>query len=86
MKLQPDDGPGSSLSIEPRFRRCSEISSEFARRFVERIRKLVGSMPEEDQMTYRKNVGGYRIGGRFGLQPKKIGSGCQCALRRRTRE
>ncbi|RWV89435.1 hypothetical protein BHE74_00012423 [Ensete ventricosum] len=40
MKLQPNDGPGSSLSIGPGF---SWISSEFTRRFTEGIRKLAGS-------------------------------------------
>ncbi|RWV77886.1 hypothetical protein GW17_00061229 [Ensete ventricosum] len=42
-KIVEDDGPGSSLSIEPRFGRCSGISLEFARRFAEGIGKLVGS-------------------------------------------
>ncbi|RWW42502.1 hypothetical protein BHE74_00051949 [Ensete ventricosum] len=44
MKLQPDDGPKSSLSIGSGFRRCSGISPEFARRFVERIGELVENM------------------------------------------
>ncbi|RWW04933.1 hypothetical protein GW17_00031816 [Ensete ventricosum] len=44
MKLQQDDEPISSLSIGPGFVRCSEILSEFARRFVEGIRKLTGNM------------------------------------------
>ncbi|RZR77948.1 hypothetical protein BHM03_00003158 [Ensete ventricosum] len=44
MELQPYDGPRSSLSIGPGFGRCSGISPEFARRFVEGIRKLVGNM------------------------------------------
>ncbi|RRT63827.1 hypothetical protein B296_00014022 [Ensete ventricosum] len=43
MKLQPDDGPRSSLSIEPGFGRCSGISSKFARKFVEGIEKLAGN-------------------------------------------
>ncbi|RRT34124.1 hypothetical protein B296_00049995 [Ensete ventricosum] len=34
----------------------------------------------------RKNAGGYRIGRRFGLHLKKIGSGRRCASRRRTQE
>ncbi|RWV86476.1 hypothetical protein GW17_00051626 [Ensete ventricosum] len=44
MELQPDHGPRSSLSIRSGFRRCSGISSEFAKRFVEGIRKLAGNM------------------------------------------
>ncbi|RWW63934.1 hypothetical protein BHE74_00028865 [Ensete ventricosum] len=44
MELQQDDEPISSLSIGPGFVRCSEILSEFARRFVEGIRKLTGNM------------------------------------------
>ncbi|RWW09128.1 hypothetical protein GW17_00027400 [Ensete ventricosum] len=43
MKLQSDDEPRSSLSIRLGFRRCSGISLEFARRFVEGIGKLVGN-------------------------------------------
>ncbi|RWW41704.1 hypothetical protein BHE74_00052800, partial [Ensete ventricosum] len=43
MKLQPNDGPKSSLSIGPRLGRCSEISSKFIRRFTEGIRKLAGN-------------------------------------------
>ncbi|RRT31607.1 hypothetical protein B296_00042677 [Ensete ventricosum] len=66
MKLQPDDGPGSSLSIGPRFARCSEISLEFARRFVEGIGKLAGNtlgdQRGEDQKTRCKYARGYRIG------------------------
>ncbi|RWW83402.1 hypothetical protein BHE74_00008096 [Ensete ventricosum] len=46
----------------------------------------VGRLPEEDRKTHCKNAEGCRIGGRFDLHPKKIGSGRQCALRRRTRE
>ncbi|RWV79789.1 hypothetical protein GW17_00059025 [Ensete ventricosum] len=44
MELQPDDEPRSSLSIRSRFGRCSEISSEFARRFAEGIGKLARNM------------------------------------------
>ncbi|RZS16157.1 hypothetical protein BHM03_00048117 [Ensete ventricosum] len=65
-KLIGNDGPGSSLSIGPRFGRCSGISPEFARRFAEGIGKLTGNMPGdhrgENQRTCRKYVGGYRIG------------------------
>ncbi|RWV76872.1 hypothetical protein GW17_00062394 [Ensete ventricosum] len=43
MELQLDDGARSSLSIRLGFGRCSEISPKFARRFVERIRKLAGN-------------------------------------------
>ncbi|RWV88367.1 hypothetical protein GW17_00049551 [Ensete ventricosum] len=39
MELQPNDEPRSSLSIGPGFKRCSGISSEFARRFVRRDRE-----------------------------------------------
>ncbi|RZR74150.1 hypothetical protein BHM03_00032668 [Ensete ventricosum] len=49
MKLQPDDGPRSSLSIRPRFGRCSGISSKFAKRFAEGIKKLAGNMPGDHQ-------------------------------------
>ncbi|RRT60315.1 hypothetical protein B296_00026159 [Ensete ventricosum] len=65
MKLQPDDGPGSSLSIGPGFGRCSRISSEFARRFAEGIGKLdrntQGDHQGEDQKTCCKYDKGYRI-------------------------
>ncbi|RWV84465.1 hypothetical protein GW17_00053821 [Ensete ventricosum] len=54
MKLQPDDGPRSSLSIGPGFRRCSEISPEFARRFAEGIGKLVGNMSGD---YWKKTIG-----------------------------
>ncbi|RWV90229.1 hypothetical protein BHE74_00032704 [Ensete ventricosum] len=53
MELQLDDGPRSSLSIEPGFRRCSGISSKFARRFVEGIGKLAGNTPGDR----RKKIG-----------------------------
>ncbi|RWW71694.1 hypothetical protein BHE74_00020546 [Ensete ventricosum] len=99
MELQPDDGPRSSLSIEPRFRRCSGISLEFVRRFAEGIGKLAGNMLGDCQ---KKTIGLVarilevaRLAGReplfakisigFGLHPKKIGSGHWCASRRRTR-
>ncbi|RWW38651.1 hypothetical protein BHE74_00056104 [Ensete ventricosum] len=45
MKLQPDDGPRSSLSIGSGFGRCSGISPKFARRFTEGIGKLAGNTP-----------------------------------------
>ncbi|RWV79365.1 hypothetical protein GW17_00059510 [Ensete ventricosum] len=63
MKLQPDDGLRSSLSIGPGFRRYSGISSKFARRFAEGIGKLARRPLEEDQKTRHKNTGGYRISG-----------------------
>ncbi|RRT55387.1 hypothetical protein B296_00009249 [Ensete ventricosum] len=44
MKLQPDDGPRSSVSIGSGFVRCSEISPEFVRRFIEGIGKLAENM------------------------------------------
>ncbi|RRT58869.1 hypothetical protein B296_00019675 [Ensete ventricosum] len=53
MELQPDDGPRSSLSIGPRFGRCSGISPKFARRFTEGIGKLVGNTSGD----YRKKTG-----------------------------
>ncbi|RRT59306.1 hypothetical protein B296_00022557 [Ensete ventricosum] len=40
MKFQLDDWPRSSLSIGLGYRRCSGISSKFARSFAEGIRKL----------------------------------------------
>ncbi|RRT31284.1 hypothetical protein B296_00054860 [Ensete ventricosum] len=67
MKLQLNDGPRSSLSIGPGFGRCGGFRREFARRFTEGIGKLARNTPGdhqgEDQKTYRKYVGGYRIGG-----------------------
>ncbi|RRT34709.1 hypothetical protein B296_00054772 [Ensete ventricosum] len=45
MELQPDDGSRSCLSTGPGFRRCSGISSKFARRFVKGIGKLVRNTP-----------------------------------------
>ncbi|RWV85773.1 hypothetical protein GW17_00052412 [Ensete ventricosum] len=44
MKLQPDNGPSSSLA-SGKLGRCSGISPKFARRFVEGIGKLVGNTP-----------------------------------------
>ncbi|RRT75626.1 hypothetical protein B296_00006349 [Ensete ventricosum] len=55
IELQPDNGPG--------FGRCGGFHREFARRFAEGIGNLTGNMPGEDQKTYRKYAGGYRIGG-----------------------
>ncbi|RRT56692.1 hypothetical protein B296_00029066 [Ensete ventricosum] len=54
MKLQPDDGPRSSLSIGPGFRRCSGISPEFAMRFAEGIGKLARNMSGDCR---KKNIG-----------------------------
>ncbi|RWV94067.1 hypothetical protein GW17_00043432 [Ensete ventricosum] len=62
MELQPDDGPRSSLSIGPSLDDTMGPHWEFARRFAEGIGKLTGRSLEEDNMTYRKNVEGYRIG------------------------
>ncbi|RWW50040.1 hypothetical protein BHE74_00043723 [Ensete ventricosum] len=59
IKLQPDDGIRSSLSIGSWFERCSGISSKFARRFVEGIRKLIGNTPGDHRKTHYKNAGGY---------------------------
>ncbi|RWV94251.1 hypothetical protein GW17_00043228 [Ensete ventricosum] len=38
----------------------------------------------EDNKTNRKNTKGYRIGGRFGLHPSKIGSGHRWISEKRT--
>ncbi|RRT34757.1 hypothetical protein B296_00052433, partial [Ensete ventricosum] len=46
------DGPRSSLSIGSGFGRCSGILSEFARGFIEGIRKLARNMSED----YRKKT------------------------------
>ncbi|RRT35288.1 hypothetical protein B296_00055604 [Ensete ventricosum] len=65
MELQPDDGPRSSLSIKPGFGRCSGISSKFARRFTEEIRKLTGNTSGDYRKKTKrlsKNVGGCQIG------------------------
>ncbi|RWW76300.1 hypothetical protein BHE74_00015620 [Ensete ventricosum] len=56
MKLQPDDGPRSSLSIGPGFRRCSGISPKFARRFAKGIGKLVGNTPGDRRKKTRRLV------------------------------
>ncbi|RRT35926.1 hypothetical protein B296_00051001 [Ensete ventricosum] len=48
--------------------------------------EYVGRSLEEDRKTHRMNAKGYRIGRRFSLHTKKIGSGRRCASRRRTRE
>ncbi|RWW46697.1 hypothetical protein BHE74_00047364, partial [Ensete ventricosum] len=45
MKLKLDYGPRLSLSIRPRFGRCSGISPKFTRRFTEGIGKLTRNMP-----------------------------------------
>ncbi|RWV87419.1 hypothetical protein GW17_00050583 [Ensete ventricosum] len=39
------------------------ISSKFAKRFAERIKKLVGNTLGDRPKTHRKNAGGCRIGG-----------------------
>ncbi|RZR75179.1 hypothetical protein BHM03_00051288, partial [Ensete ventricosum] len=44
MKLQPDDRPRSSFGIGPGSDDVVRFRQEFARRFAERIRKLVGNM------------------------------------------
>ncbi|RWV82277.1 hypothetical protein GW17_00056234, partial [Ensete ventricosum] len=59
MKLQLDDGPRSSLGIRPGSDDAVEPHREFARRFVEKIRKLVGNTPGD----HRKNTRGCQIGG-----------------------
>ncbi|RWW39838.1 hypothetical protein BHE74_00054792 [Ensete ventricosum] len=44
MELQPDNGPRSSLGIGPSSDDAVGSRQEFARRFVERIKKRVGNM------------------------------------------
>ncbi|RWV79511.1 hypothetical protein BHE74_00057071 [Ensete ventricosum] len=56
IELQPDDGPRSSLSIGPGFRRYSGISPEFARRFAEGIRKLTGNTPGDRRRKTRRLI------------------------------
>ncbi|RWV87417.1 hypothetical protein GW17_00050584, partial [Ensete ventricosum] len=56
MELQPDDGPRSSLSIGPGFRRCSGISPEITRRFAEEIGKLVGNTSGDRRKKTRRLV------------------------------
>ncbi|RWV79526.1 hypothetical protein GW17_00059321, partial [Ensete ventricosum] len=60
------NGPRSSLSIGPRFRRCGGFPREFARRFAEGIGKLAGNTPGdhwgEDQKACHNYVEGYWIG------------------------
>ncbi|RWV94987.1 hypothetical protein BHE74_00058902 [Ensete ventricosum] len=71
MELQPDNGPRSSLSIGPGCGRCGGFRWEFTRRFTEGIGKLAGNTPgdhrKEDQKTYHKYAGGYRIMQKLGL-------------------
>ncbi|RZR98122.1 hypothetical protein BHM03_00027433 [Ensete ventricosum] len=63
---------------------------EFAKRFVEGIRKLARNMPGDhrwkDRETHRYRLWKLPDCGRFGLHAKKIDSGRWCASRRRTRE
>ncbi|RWV79208.1 hypothetical protein GW17_00059700 [Ensete ventricosum] len=64
-------------------------------------RKFAGDSPKESgsSLGTRREITGKKIGGlvvrllevvgiygRFDLHPKKIGSGCRCALRRRTQK
>ncbi|RRT54216.1 hypothetical protein B296_00035862 [Ensete ventricosum] len=44
--LRQDNGPRSSLSIEPGFGRCGGFHQDFARRFTEGIKKLAGNTPD----------------------------------------
>ncbi|RRT31951.1 hypothetical protein B296_00057457 [Ensete ventricosum] len=57
MKLQPDDGPRSSLGIGPGSDDAVGYRHKFARR-----------SPEEDRKTYHKNAGSYRIGESYTMQ------------------
>ncbi|RRT32098.1 hypothetical protein B296_00055875, partial [Ensete ventricosum] len=54
------------------------------------IRKLAGNAKgyrrKEDRRTCRKIAKVAGVCGRFDLHPKKIGSGCRCASRRRTQK
>ncbi|RZR79306.1 hypothetical protein BHM03_00004995 [Ensete ventricosum] len=54
MELQPDDGPRSSLSIRPGFKRCNGISLKFTRRFVEGIGKLAGNTPRDHRKKTKR--------------------------------
>ncbi|RRT52355.1 hypothetical protein B296_00050525 [Ensete ventricosum] len=62
------------------------VRYEIRRRDQEAHWEHVGRLSKEDYRTHHKNAEGCRIGGRFGLHPKKIGSGCRYASRRRTLE
>ncbi|RRT77889.1 hypothetical protein B296_00002975 [Ensete ventricosum] len=80
MELQPDYRPRLNLGIGP---------GSYVRRFAEGIRKLVGNTPGDHR---KKTIGlAARMSktaglcGRFGLHPKKIGTGRWCASRRRIR-
>ncbi|RWW42141.1 hypothetical protein BHE74_00052326 [Ensete ventricosum] len=95
MKLQPDDGPRSSLGIVPGFGRCSGISLEFARRFAEWIGKLAGNTlgdrrKKTERLATRMSEGAGLVGlprsVGFDIHPKKISSGRRCASRRRAQE
>ncbi|RWW45027.1 hypothetical protein BHE74_00049166 [Ensete ventricosum] len=92
MKLQPDDVPRYSLGIGLSSNDTVGSRRKFARRFVVGIGKLAGNTKgdrrKEDRRTCHKIIEGCRsireLG--FDLHPKKIGSGCRCASRRRTRK
>ncbi|RWV92387.1 hypothetical protein BHE74_00029899 [Ensete ventricosum] len=54
MELQPDDGPRASLGIGPGSDDAVRFRWEFARRFAEGIRKLVGNtMGDHQEKTER---------------------------------
>ncbi|RRT66555.1 hypothetical protein B296_00014584 [Ensete ventricosum] len=61
MKLQPDDGPRYSLSIEPSSDNAMRSRRKFTRRFTKGIGKLAvnvkGDHRKEDQRTCRKITG-----------------------------
>ncbi|RRT41857.1 hypothetical protein B296_00026813 [Ensete ventricosum] len=65
MELQPDDGPRSSLSIGPG---SDDVVGYHLTSLGDSPKDREGRWehiersPEEDQKTYRKNVGGCRIG------------------------
>ncbi|RWV91396.1 hypothetical protein GW17_00046318 [Ensete ventricosum] len=54
MKLQPDDGPRSSLGIGPGSDDVVRPRREFARRFIEGIKKLAGNTLGDRQ---KKTIG-----------------------------
>ncbi|RRT42980.1 hypothetical protein B296_00021955 [Ensete ventricosum] len=62
--------------------RVSGVYQDSAKEFVRRKPRLVGRLSG----VAEKLAGSCQIGRRFGLHPKKIDNGRQCASRRRTQE
>ncbi|RWV91136.1 hypothetical protein GW17_00046602 [Ensete ventricosum] len=85
MELQPYDGPKSSLGIGPGSDDVVEHRRECARRFAEGIGKLarntLGDRRKKTIGLAARTPEAAGLGGRFGLHPKKIGSGRRCASR-----